>query len=256
MRYFSGTTSWFGLVDYDTIYSAVNMAMLQGNWTATGGYNFNLLLDHRKSPILYGETAIQGLTGARSVGDLRLMLSSGDIYSYVKALVPESDMAMFGVTKQVTDRWQVGGDIRATHIGATDGAGAVEAQPGISDNYTLTLQAIGTNTLFKNDTSVIMASFVQDPQYNAQNLSFSNSVMLQEKWRVDSALRYYQEARDAGQKTWKINPTVRLNYHFRENMSFEAELNIDRTHTDDPVAVTKTTTWRETLFAGYRWDFR
>lgn len=256
MRYFNGTTSWFGLVDYDTIYSAVNIAMLQGNWTAEGGYNFNLLLDHRKSPILYGETAIQGLSGARSVSDLRLMLSSGNIYSFVKGLVPESDMAMFGVTKQVTDRWQVGGDIRATHIGSTDGAGAVAAQPGINDNYTLTLQAIGTNTLFKNDTSVIMASFVEDPQYNAQNLSFSNSLMLQEKWRVDSAIRYYQEERDAGQKTWKVNPTVRLNYHWRENMSFEAELNIDRTYTDDPVAVTKTTTWRETLFAGYRWDFR
>lgn len=184
------------------------------------------------------------------------MLSSGDIYSYVKGLVPESDMAMFGVTKQLNSQWQIGGDIRAVRIGPTDGAGSIEAQPGISDNYTLTLQAVGTDALFKNNTAMVMASFVQDPQYNAQNLALVNSMMLQEKWRIDGALRYYQEKRDAGQKTWKINPGIRLNYRMRDNWSFEAELNIDRTYTDDPVAVTKTTTWRETLFAGYRWDFR
>lgn len=256
LRYFNGTTSWFGLLDYDTIYDEVNMAMLQGNWTAEGGYNFNLLLDHRKSPILYAETAIQGVTGARSVQDLRVMLSSGEIYDYVKGLVPESDMAMFGVTKQLTDRWQLGGDVRVTHIGPTDGIPTIPSQPGISNNYTYTLQAIGTNTLFNNDTSVIMASHVQDPDYRAQNLSFSNSVMLQDKWRIDSSLRYYQEKRDTGQETWKITPTMRVNYRWRDNMSFEAELNVDYTHLDDPVAVTKTETWRETLFAGYRWDFR
>ena len=263
MRYFSGTTSWFGLLDYDTLYDDVNMAMVQGNWTAEGGYNFNLLLDHRKSPILYGETAIQSVIGARSVQDLRVMLSSGDIYSNVKALVPESDMAMFGVTKQVSPRWQVGGDVRVTHIGPTDGIPpsasnptGFDPQPGIKNNYTMTLQAIGANTLFKNDTSVVMASFVKDPDYNAQNLSFSNSIMMSDKWRIDSALRYYQEKRDAGQKTWKVTPSMRMNYRFRDNMSFEAELNIDYTNVDDPVAATTTDTWRETLFAGYRWDFR
>ncbi len=184
------------------------------------------------------------------------MLSSGQIYDYVKGLVPESDMAMFGVTKQLTERWQLGGDVRVTHIGPTDGIPAVPSQPGISNNYTYTAQAVGTNTLFKNDTSVIMASHVQDPDYRAQNLSLSNSVTLQDKWRLDSSLRYYQEKRDAGQKTWKITPTLRANYHWRDNMSFEAELSVDYTRLDDPVAATNTETWRETFFAGYRWDFR
>ena len=89
-RYFSGTTSWFGMVDYDTLYDAVNMAMVHGNWVAWNGYNFNLLVDHRKSPILYGEMALAAYSKL-SVGDLHRMLSSGDIYSTVKALVPESD---------------------------------------------------------------------------------------------------------------------------------------------------------------------
>lgn len=256
LRYFNGSTSWFGMVDYDTIYDMVNIAMIQGNWVAFDGYNFNLLLDHRKSPILYAETAIQAKTGALSVGDLRETLSNSTIYKYVPGLVPDSDMAMIGVTKQVTDRWQLGGDIRYNETYNTDGAGVVAGQPGSGRIWTYMVQAIGTNTLFKDDTSVIMASFVNDPAYNAQNLSYSNSLTLREKWRLDSSLRYYHENSNTDTTTWKMTPTLRVNYHFRDNMSFEAEASAEYTRTHDPVSTTNTDMWRETLFAGYRWDFR
>jgi hypothetical protein len=256
LRYFNGTTSWFGTLDYDTNYEMVNVAMLQGNWVAFDGYNFNLLLDHRKSPMLYAETAIQGKTGARSVGNLRATLSNDDIRDYVRGLVPDSDMAMLGITKQVTERWQLGGDVRYNRTYETDGAGDMTSQPGSGHIYSYTVQAIGTNTLFKDDTSVIMASYVNDPKYNAQNLSYSNSVTLRDKWRLDSSLRYYHEKQSTDVRTWKVTPSLRINYHWRDNMSFEAEASIDRTHTDDPVANQKTDNWRETIFAGYRWDFR
>jgi tetratricopeptide (TPR) repeat protein len=256
MRYFNGTTSWFSMLDYDTVYSDVNIAMLQGNWQLEGGYNFNLLLDHRKSPVLYAETAIQGVSGARSVGDLRSTISSNDIYNYVKGLVPISDLAMLGVTKQVSKNWQVGGDLRYTKTLGTSGAGAVEAQPGSGTILAYTMQAIGNNTLFKNDTSVIMLGLINDPTYNSQNLSLVNSFSATEKLRIDSSLRYYQENRDTNAKTWKVTPGLRFNYYMRDNLSFELEMLIDYTHSDDPVSVTKTDTWRETIFAGYRWDIR
>jgi hypothetical protein len=256
LRYFNGTTSWFGMMDYDTIYNMVNVAMLQGNWVAFDGYNFNFLLDHRKSPMMYAETAIPAKTNALSVGDLRATLSNSDIHDYVKGLVPDSDMAMLGITKQVTERWQVGGDVRANRTYNTDGAGVVPGQPGSGNIYAYTVQAIGTNTLFKGDTSVIMASYVNDPHYPAQNLSYSNSLPLGEKLRLDSSLRYYHEKQSTDTRTWKVTPTIRLNYRWRDNMSFEAEATIDRTHTDDPVSSQITDNWRETIFAGYRWDFR
>lgn len=256
VRYFNGTTSWFSMIDYDTVYSDVNIAMLQGNWQVAGGYNFNLLVDHRKSPVLYAETAIQGVSGARSVNDLRSTISSNDIYSYVKGLVPISDLAMFGVTKQVSKNWQVGGDVRYTKTLGTSGAGVVEAQPGSGTILAYTMQAIGNNTVFKNDTSVIMLGLINDPTYNSQNLSLVNSVSATEKLRVDSSLRYYQEMRDTNAKTWKVTSGLRFNYYMRDNLSFELEMLADYTSSDDPISVTKTDTWRETIFAGYRWDMR
>lgn len=286
LRYFNGSTSWFGMVDYDTIYDMVNIAMVQGNWTAFDGYNFNFLIDHRKSPILYGETALQvgPLTetattisrSALSIKDALLNIdllkaggsniSRSDIYNHVKALTPDSDMVMLGVTKQATDRWQLGGDIRVNRTYSTDGifipanstfdAIDMAKQDGSGYVYTYTVQAIGTNTLFKDDTSVLMASFVNDPLYNAQNLSYSNSVTLHEKWRLDSSLRYYHENSNTDMTSWKMAPSLRVNYHWRDNMSFEAEATAEYTFTHDPVSAINTNTWRETLFAGYRWDFR
>ena len=258
IRYFNGTTNWFGTIDYDTIYKEVNIAMLTGNWVALGDYNFNLVLDHRKSPVLYGETAIQAQTGARSVGDLRNIfgLSNSTIYNYVNNTVPTSDLGMFGVLKQINSKWQVGGDVRYTKTASTPGAGDVPAMPGSGTIFAYTAQAIGKGVIFNNDTSVIMGSLIADPNYDSQNLSFTNSLTLQEKWRLDSTLRYYHESRNTNLTSWKAIPSVRINYYWKDNMSFEAELMADYTHTNDPISVTTTDTWRESIFFGYRWDIR
>ena len=258
LRYFNGTTNWFGTIDYDTIYKEVNIAMLTGNWVAFGDYNFNLVLDHRKSPLLYGESAIPTQTGARSVGDLRNVfgLSNSTIYNYVNNTVPTSDLGMFGVLKQINSKWQVGGDVRYTKTASTPGAADVPAMPGSGTIFAYTAQAIGKGIIFNNDTTVIMGSLINDPNYDSQNLSFTDSLTLHEKWRIDSTLRYYHESRNTNLTSWKATPSVRINYYLKDNMSLEAELMADYTHTNDPVAVTTTDTWREAIFLGYRWDIR
>ena len=264
LRYFNGTTNWFGTIDYDTIYKEINIAMLTGNWQAFGDYNFNLVLDHRKSPILYGEIAIQGLPGATSVGDLRRSLSNSVIYNYVNDLAPLSDLYMFGVNKQINNKWQVGGDVRYTKVSSTPGIPSsivgdpaiVPSMPGSGTILAYTAQAIGKDLIFKDDTNVFMANLISDPNYDSQNLSVVNSQTLQEKWRFDSALRYYHEKRNTNLSSWQLMPTFRVNYAWRENMSFEAELMLNYISNDDPVSLTKTDTWRESIFLGYRWDIR
>jgi long-subunit fatty acid transport protein len=163
---------------------------------------------------------------------------------------------MFGVMKQVNSKWQVGGDVRYTNYSSTVGAGDVPAMPGSGTIFAYTAQAIGKGVVFNNDTSVIIGSLITDPNYDSQNLSFTNSLTLQEKWRFDSTLRYYHESRNTNLTSWKATPSVRINYYWKDNMSFEAELMADYTHVDDPITVTKTDTWRESIFFGYRWDIR
>jgi tetratricopeptide (TPR) repeat protein len=263
LRYFNNTTSWFGLLDYDTIYDRVNIALLQGNWTGMYDITYNVLLDHRKSPILYGETAIPAVTGATSVGSLQKLMTKKQIIKTVNDVTPDTDTALFGLTKQVTPTWQLGGDVRLNRTSGTRGTG-IAFVPGIASTlstgnaYTYSMQAIGNNTIFADDTSVINGSYVDDPGYYAEVLGLTNVATFRTKWHVTSSLNFYHQKSDNSLqdlKIFKVAPTLRVSYQVTDAGLLEAELGFERGYEDNPVTDTKTKTTRESMFVGYRWDF-
>lgn len=269
LRYFNNSTSWFGLIDYDTVYHDVNIALLQGNWTKND-ITFNALLDHRKSPILYGETGLQAYqANPLSVDGLRKVLSNQQLYSIIKNITAETDTALLGATKQITPKWQVGGDIRLNRTQGTQGVDLsptglnlpggllFAATPNTGIAYTYSLQAIGTNVLFEDDTSVINTSFVDDPHYYAQILGLTNVATFRTKWHVTSSLNFYNQKGDASQldqKTFKIAPTARISYQLLDNGLLEAELGFEKSYQNDNTNQ-KIRSMRESMFVGYRWDF-
>jgi len=267
LRYFNNATSWFGLLDYDTVFHDVNIALLQGNWTTNNQITFNALLDHRKSPILYGETGIQAVPGAvpLSVSGLRKVLSDQQIYSAIKNITAETDTALLGATKQITPKWQIGGDVRLNRTKGTlgvdlsliPGGVLVAPTPSTGIAYTYDLQAIGTNVVFADDTSVINTSFVDDPHYFAQTLGLTNVATFRTKWHVTSSLSLYHQKGDASLadiKVYKIAPTARISYQLLDNALLEAELGFEKTYSDDNTNQ-KIRSTHESLFVGYRWDF-
>ena len=266
LRYFNNTTSWFGLLDYDTIYDRVNIALLQGNWTGFYDITYNVLLDHRKSPILYGESAIPAVTGVRSVGGLRQVLTKKQIIKTVNDVTADSDTALFGLTKQVTPKWQLGGDIRLNRTSGTRGIDFTTIVPNgnlISGTrssgtaYSYSMQAIGTNTIFADDTSVINGSYVDDPVYYAHVLGLTNVATFRTKWHVTSSLNFYNQRSDsslADLKIFKVAPTLRVSYQVTDAGLLEAELAFEKSYSDDNTN-TKINSTRESMFVGYRWDF-
>jgi tetratricopeptide (TPR) repeat protein len=266
LRYFNNTTSWFGLIDYDTIYDRVNIALVQGNWTGPYDITFNALLDHRKSPILYGESAIPAVTGIRSVGGLRHVLTDKQIIKTVNDVTADSDTALFGLTKQVTPKWQLGGDIRMNRTSGTRGIDFTTIVPNgtligstLSSGtaYTYSMQAIGTNTIFADDTSVINGSYVDDPVYYAYVLGLTNVATFRTKWHVTSSLNFYNQRSDsslADLKVFKVAPTLRVSYQVTDAGQIEAELGFERSYSDDNTNQ-KIKSTRESMFVGYRWDF-
>jgi len=269
LRYFNGNTNFFGTLDYDTVYNEINIAMMQGNWKLDD-YTFNLVLDHRKSPILYAESAIQvaalSPTIVQSVGGLRSLFTNDQIYDYVNQLAPVTDLGMLGVSKQLNSKWQLAGDMRVTRTSSTPSfivtplsntfTNQIDGLPSTGNQYALTLQAVAKDLIFKDDSSVIMGNYINDPQYNAYMLSLTNSNTIREKWRLDSTIHAYNEDRNTNSRTYRISPGLRANYYWSDNMSLEAELRVDYNHTNDPVSALSTSRWDESLFLGYRWDVR
>jgi hypothetical protein len=262
MRYFNNSTSWFGLLDYDTVYDRVNIALLQGNWIGNNDITYNVLLDHRKSPILYAESAIPAVAGVVSVGSLQKVMTDKQIIKAVNDVTADTDTALFGATKQITPKWQLGGDVRMNRTSGTRGTG-IEFVPGILSTkstgtaYTYSLQTIGTNVIFADDTAVINGSYVDDPAYYAETLGLANVATFRTKWHVTSSLNFYHQKSDNSLndlKIFKVAPNVRVSYQLTDAGLLEAELGFEKSYSDDNTD-TKIKSTRESMFVGYRWDF-
>ena len=60
MRYFDVNKNAFSMVDYDTFFNVLNMALLQGSINGASGTTYNFNLDHRRSPSISLSNALIG----------------------------------------------------------------------------------------------------------------------------------------------------------------------------------------------------
>jgi tetratricopeptide (TPR) repeat protein len=281
LRYFDQGKSVYSLLDYDTVFNQLNIALVQANWQTESGINFNALYDHRKSPLLQ---AINSLPvyfqfGTTTLGQvLRQNIATKDqIYDDAKALTLDTDLFLFGATKQVTKRWQVGGDIRMNRSSGTDAAGtaavakaikdAIDAgtltenivftsqlpQPGTGNIWTYTAQLVGTDTIFSNDTSVINFSYSESDLNKIYSSVLSNVVSPTPKWRVDSSLKLIKVNTEPSTTSTAIAPTLRVGYKLTKAVTLECEIGLEWDTIDDDTGHTRI--FRDFSFIGYRWDF-
>lgn len=287
VRYFNKALSVYSLVDYDTMFKKVNIAMIQGNLLTESGINYNMLVDHRKAPILTMTNSLPAYFGLPvNSTNLAQALRTGlvnvaDIRNDAIAQTLNSDLVLFGATKQLSPKWQIGGDVQVSRTSGTLAAGQAAVDAAIkkaADNgvfidplsfsilkasaasgntWTYHAQAVGSDTIFKNDTSLISLSYTDAPTSKNQSIVFSNSMVPSEKWRLDNSVRLLRvEIQPVGQQStlsYVISPTMRASYRLREKATLEAEIGLEVANTNDPTSG-HNRTFRDFSFIGYRLD--
>lgn len=155
VRYFDGGFNGYGTLDYDLLYKGFNTAMLQLNHMDGDGNNYYASADRRRTPTLgllnglmlpvaAGATDVAGMVNASGMGLVRSTIEKG---------TPTSNMYALGVTHPLTERWQIGGDLRISSI---SGANAVVPLSQICDINSVN-EANGT-CLAPNGTTVFLSS--------------------------------------------------------------------------------------------------
>jgi tetratricopeptide (TPR) repeat protein len=295
LRYFNAGKSVYSLVDYDTYFERLNTAMVQGNWAAADGTNYNMLMETRKSPVLqlinsltdpafqnttFYPTAPTSLRQALLVGGSIAApntMTASKLREFAINQTLDTSLVLFGVTRQFTPRWQLGGDIQMSRVsgqpGASDGALALAIKAAADANTVLTpleiqnlknsfksgntynyhVQAVGLDTLFKDDTSVISVSYTDGPASRVQSLVLTNVMVPLEKWRLDSSLKLLRIDSDPSSVQYIIGPTMRASYRLREKATIEAEVGLEVTNDNDTING-HTRTFRDFSFIGYRLD--
>ena len=254
-RYFDAQRNFMGLVEYDTLFKKVNLGMIQGNWTTESSTNYNLLVDHRRSPPLQLSNALIGQT-LQSVSEL---LQSGKAMSTIradaKALSPISNMFGIGMNSQYSPRVRLGGDFRVSNMSGTGATSSgQQATEGSGNTYSYSVQATGNNLFLENDYGVVNASYTSSKTYKGQSLAFTQVETFRQYWRVDTLLFLYNQTDDTGTHRTQIRPSFKLNYRWNDSVNLEGEAGIEQTKVSSATQNDKTR--RRYFYVGYRWDFR
>jgi hypothetical protein len=262
-RYFDARRSGFMLLDYDVAIRGLNIATFQGNMILGTATNVYFLADHRKSPFLQLTSALSAAVSpvtsfpATNVTEalLNTGLSVSDLRNWAKDLAAESNLVSAGVTHPLSQRWQIGADVNMSRLSSSRGAGATPAQPGTEPTRSYSGQLIGNSILFQNDSAVANLNIVHAPTLRAKNLSLNHVSTWLSKLRVDLALRYYTQVDMLNTTLKRISPTLRVNYRWLNNLSFEAEAGMEKSQQKDASGGT-TDSDRQYFYLGYRWDFQ
>lgn len=220
----------------------------------------------------------QALRVGSNIGAPHTLTQSG-LRDYAINQTLETSLFLVGATRQFTPRWQLGGDLQWNRVSGTAdaSAGAIAlAEIAAKDNgtflsdldrlnlrnsfaggntYTYHVQAVGIDTLFKDDTSIISASFVDGPTSRVKSLVLTNVMVPREKWRLDSSLKFLKVDSDPSSVQYIVGPSMRASYKLSEKATIEAELGLEVTNENngDP-SVGHTRTFRDFGFIGYRLD--
>lgn len=253
LRYFEPNKTTYALLDYDTSYASVDIAMLQGTVSNESGTVYNFLIDHRKNL-----TTSNALIGATTTSLALLVQNTSEAYvrELAKARTPTTNSAQIGFSHPIHAKWQLGGDVRVLNTSSmpASGASALEGitpfTAGSGNVWGLTAQLIGSNIFSGQDTTLFSLGRDVGLTVDGWNFFVANHAMY-EKWTFDTSLRLFRSKDIAGQVTVQGQPTFKVSYQMQDQLDLELELGLDRTND----RATSTTSDRRFFTMGFRWVF-
>lgn len=258
IRYFEPNKTAFALLDYDTSYSILNTAMVQGTLSPSTERTYTMLLDHRKAPYMSTRNALNGAT-TTSVEELLQSMTESDLRALALARTGAGNLAQFGVTQQMSQKWQTGGDVRVSNYeglpasGTTALTGQLPETQGTGNEWAVSPKLIGSNLFSSQDVTVFSLSYIASPLYRGQSFYVYSRVMLTDKWSLDAALQYYRQNYDSGMSMNRIMPLLRTAYQLKQTLSFDLEAGLETSHTE--YADQSSDVQRQFYSLGLRWDF-
>jgi tetratricopeptide (TPR) repeat protein len=260
LRYFDINRSFLTLVDYDVFYNELNTAQLLGSWTTRNKTTFNTVLDYRNSPILTTSNALQGETALNPQGaivttieEMLSIYTEEQIFQFARDRTATSRLGTLGVSKPVTEKLQVGGDITLSKLSDTVASGTAVAVPGTDNEFFYNLQLIGSNLIKEGDITIVGLRFIDATASETTSLSLNTRYPVTPDFRVNPRFRvdYRKNSDDTEQFIYR--PSARLTYSIKRRFRLEAELGGEWSDREIVAGSTKSNSWFLNL--GYRADF-
>jgi hypothetical protein len=237
LRFVDGVRTLYVLTDYDTSYRVMNAASVQGSWTAKNGTSVNLLWDRRRAPTLTTTNAIIGQPTS-SISTLLQTSTEDQIRQAALDVTAIALQGSIGLTAPITERWQVGADVRLINVGALPevvfNGITIPAQPETGNVLSYTLQAIGTRLYSPRDSNVWSVGLVTAPTYDSWLLTYNNITQIAEKWSLEPSIRLYTQNDVNEVKLVRLSPGLRLTWRPSPWSALEFDGLYEATNTSAP----------------------
>lgn len=252
VRYADDTVSMYSLVDYDTVFRGLNAVSMQGTFQAPGQTNVTLLLDARKAPSLQLTNALIS-SGAASLKTLLQTMSLDEVILAARSTSATAKQALLSVSRPLTERWQLGMDLRYSEIGPLPAVGIFEATPATGAQYGLSALLTGSNLYSTRDINTVSLSYLTTPLFKGAQISYSNLTGLRgDVITVEPSVRFYTQNDSQGIKTQRFTPGLRLSYKYSQRASLLGESIVERSKTDGPLNHDSSTS--VFFYLGYRYE--
>lgn len=224
VRYFDPNRSLLTSVDYDIYYDELNTFLLLGNWTLANRLTVNATLDYRKTPVLTTNNALQGQP-VDDMDDLQDLFSDREIRELAEDRTARSRTVTLGLSKPLTDRYQLSGDVTVTDLSSTPTSGGVEGTPSTGREYFYNAQLIGSSLFKPGDISILSLRYADASSAETLSAGLNSRYPITQAWRINPRGRvdYRQNSNDDSTQ-WTLTSSLRSEYRWRKRTRFELEV--------------------------------
>ena len=221
-RYFGENQSFWGLVDYDTLYNELGSAFLQGSWRFASRLTLHGSVDRRHSPFLSTGNALIGQPVA-TFSQLLELLPVDEIKQLGVDRSPLSTTYSIGVSTSLSPKLQINADANQTTTDATPASGGVAATQATSYRYYAT--SVVASSLFKEgDVTILGARYSDSDTARVISLTLDSRYPFGRTWRINPRLRVDRRQRLAeANYEWLYTPGIRVQYRRSQKFRIEFE---------------------------------
>jgi len=223
LRYFGETKSLWGSVNYDTAFSELGSAFLQGSWRLPNRLTLSAVVDRRRSPFLSLGNALLGQTD-QDFGLLAQSMSESELRQLALERSAATSSATLGLSSPLSPRLQINVSANFAVVDAIPANGSAPAVPESEYGYFST-DLVATSLFREGDVGILGLRYAQSDSANVYTINLDTRLPFGRSWRLNPRLRVdYREIHSDLSTQWIYTPGLRLQFRMgrRGRIDFEA----------------------------------
>ena len=269
VRYADKIYSVFASVDYDVSYRVLNLVFLRAGWKANDQTRIDVNYNIRQQPLIFTSSAVQSEgVGFTKLKELQAVASESEIRDKVSNLSSLSTMLTLSAVYDIDQNNQINADITTSTINSrpdvkllkclhsttcNESDKTVPAQPKYGPDNSYSVQYIASNYFVERDIHIFGGRFSNGAGRSQTSLFLQSRFPYDEQWYIGPRIRLdtTQNNTDSSKVTHP-GVAVKLDYRWKKQVSFEAELGYDL---DRYSGGNNLNSSRTTIYFGYDVDF-